>query len=424
MKLSNNIHVLYILLFLVGYLITPDVLLADTEQNTCLECHIEEEAMPEDFMMEDVHQRAGISCNGCHGGDSTSDDMDEAKTKESGYIGVPERKDIPAFCGSCHNRIEYMRVYQPRIPTNQEARYYSSKHGKMLLKGDEEVAQCTSCHSAHKILPVEDSRSMVHPVNIPATCNQCHGDQELMAKFGHKTDPYGEYALSVHGIALLEKGDTGSPSCNDCHGNHGAAPPGAESVTHICGSCHLNNLEFFKTSKMGQSLESSDYHSCESCHKNHAIMKPTDEMLNVSGSSICMDCHEEGDDGYITASILYDRISEVDSSFQQAQIALRNIQIKGMNDINISYLLRESNQNLIQVRTMVHSFDPELITEKAMEGLMLSQLAMEEAAKEIEEFNQRRIGFGISTLAFVLLAIALYLKIKLIERRRINTSTD
>ena len=30
---------------------------------------------------------------------------------------------------------------------------------------------------------------------------------------------------SVHGKALLEKGDLSAPTCNNCHGNHGAAPP-------------------------------------------------------------------------------------------------------------------------------------------------------------------------------------------------------
>ena len=97
---------------------------------------------------------------------------------------------------------------------------------------------------------------------------------------------------------------------------------------------------------------------------------------------------------------------------------MEDIQIKGMNDIDMGYLLQDSKQNLIQLRTLVHAFDSEAFIEKAEAGVALSNQAIDLADNEVREFYTRRRGFGISTLAFVLLAIALYLHIRYIDKSR------
>lgn len=151
------------------FLLSFSDLYAEEAVNTCLACHEENDIMPGDFHADDVHLHAEISCAGCHGGDPTADDMDESMSSESGYIGVPTRMEMPAFCGKCHSSIEYMRVFQPRIPTDQVDQYYTSTHGKKLLEGSKKVAECASCHTAHGILPAKDTRSSVHAFNIPQT---------------------------------------------------------------------------------------------------------------------------------------------------------------------------------------------------------------------------------------------------------------
>jgi predicted CXXCH cytochrome family protein len=417
MKRSKTL--LQCLLIFTGFGILGSAdLWAESQINTCLTCHVENDLMPADYLTEDVHQHAEISCVGCHGGDPLAEDMDESMSPEAGYIGIPTRQEMPEFCGKCHSKIEYMRVFQPRIPTDQVDQYYTSTHGKKLLAGDNKVAMCSSCHTSHGILSAKDTRSSVHAFNIPQTCNECHGDAELMATTSHGTNQYDDYAASVHGKALIESSDAGSPACNDCHGNHGAAPPGAESISHICGSCHLNNMEYFKTSVMGQLSQSAEYHSCEQCHGNHLIVIPTDELLNVNESSLCLECHSNGDEGYLAAEAMYTQITQADSLYQAAMVQMKDIQIKGMNDVEIQYVLKDSRQNLIQLRTMVHTFDPVQIAEKAAEGKELSAKAISLASMEISEFNQRRLGFGISTLAFVLLAFAVFLKIKQIDKNK------
>ena len=96
-----------------------------------------------------------------------------------------------------------------------------------------------SCHGAHGIQPVKDSRSPVSTRRVAETCNKCHGDAALMAGYKLPSDVYAKWKKSVHYAARTEKGDLSAPTCNSCHGNHGAAPPEVGSVVNVCGTCHV-----------------------------------------------------------------------------------------------------------------------------------------------------------------------------------------
>ena len=64
-----------------------------------------------------------------------------------------------------------MKHFNPSERVDQLAEYRTSGHGKTLLRGDESVATCVSCHGAHGILPVKDSgrRSTPRASPRPAT---------------------------------------------------------------------------------------------------------------------------------------------------------------------------------------------------------------------------------------------------------------
>jgi hypothetical protein len=305
-----------------------------------------------------------------------------------------------------------MRTYRPRIATDQVAQYYTSVHGQRLKVGDENVATCVSCHSSHYILPASDTRSTVHAFNIPATCNECHGNAELMSRYGIGSDQYSDYSQSVHGIALLENKDTGAPSCNDCHGNHGATPPNVESISHVCGTCHVNNMNYFQSSVMAEVFEEMEFHACEQCHGNHLIEKTSDKMVSTGKESLCTECHSEGDAGYQNAEAIYSNIYNLYSLYDSASTMAVEVKIKGMNDIDIEYKLKDANQSLIQARTLVHTFDTAKVKEKTDEGAAAAKEALNMANTEIDEYYTRRYGYGIATLIFLVLAAALFLKIR------------
>ncbi|VAX27999.1 hypothetical protein MNBD_IGNAVI01-97 [hydrothermal vent metagenome] len=381
-------------------------------QDECIKCHIENDMMPEHYTENDIHWQKGLSCAGCHGGDPKEIDEEKAMSKRNGFVGVPDKKEVPRFCGKCHSNLTEMQLYQARIPTDQESQYYVSIHGQQLKLGNKDVATCIDCHTSHEILPPSDTRSTVYAINIPKTCNKCHGNSELMSKYNLKSNQLKEYSKSVHGIALLEKQDVGAPACNDCHGNHGAKPPGVESISHVCGSCHINNMKYFNGSKMAKEFADMDIKACEECHGYHLINKPNDEMLNVDKSPICSDCHSEGEEGYDEAKMIYEKVKMLSFLYDSTKVRSAEVNIKGMNNIDIEYSLKNIKQDLIETRTLIHTFDTSKVFAKANEGILASYEAIKLADNEINEYFNRRLGYGIATIILILLAFALYLKIR------------
>ena len=73
-----------------------------SDKDYCVECHIAlggKAKEPADLIKDDVHFKRGLSCADCHGGDRTKDDFSEAKDPAAGFIGKPDRNNIPRFCG-------------------------------------------------------------------------------------------------------------------------------------------------------------------------------------------------------------------------------------------------------------------------------------------------------------------------------------
>jgi Cytochrome c3 len=435
-KYLNNtsalIGYIFTLLLLVSFSFAEDAINSDKQDSTvvtkefsnlpkddtCISCHIEEEEMPEGFNQYDIHMQAGLSCAGCHGGDNTIDDEDEAMDEDNGFVGAPDREDIPALCGKCHSSIEFMRDYQPRIATDQVEQYYTSIHGEKFKQGDENVATCTSCHSSHGIISAKDPRSTVYALNVPGTCKSCHSDKDYMADYNIPTDQYEKYAASVHGEALLDREDTGAPACNDCHGNHGTTPPGVASLAHVCGSCHVQNEEYFSQTQMAKEFAEDEMHACLECHGNHAVAKPTDDMVGIGEDAICMECHDVDEDGYFAADSIHTMLIQITAAYDSALSKLEEVKIIGMDDVEIGFLLQDAHQDIIHSRTLVHTFDPQRVKEKADVALKSSRDAIKLGIKELDDYDTRRMGLGVATLFITVLAIALFFKIRYIEEEQ------
>lgn len=417
---------IWIFLFpIVWILVSTEIISAQgtnplPQNDQCIICHKEKGLLPQDFKKSDIHMQEGLSCVGCHGGNSKATKRFDAESKANGFVGVPAPKDIPKFCGKCHSNIQIMRKFQPRIATDQVKQYYTSVHGKRLEKGDKKVAICSSCHSAHAILPASDSRSTTYSENVPGTCKKCHADAKYMSPYSIGTSQYEEFKKSVHGIALLEKHDTGAPACNDCHGNHGAIPPGESSISHICGSCHVQNMEYFVNSEMGKDFVDEDLHDCEECHDNHLIEKTNDEMVGVGENSLCMGCHDEGDEGYATADSIYFLLTSLKVNYDSAAVMQEKVRRIGLDDVDISFLLKDAHQALIEARTLVHTFETSRVEKKTKAGETLTTKALNLSFVAIKDFRFRRMGFGLATFFITLFAIALFFKIRQNEKNKIT----
>jgi len=389
--------------------------------DNCLDCHSGwEEAVdaPTKLIQRDVHFKAGLGCSDCHGGNPDLDDMDAVR-KSKGYKGIPPAREIPQFCSFCHSDPAYMVKHNPSLPTDQLEKYKTSIHGKRLFeKGDIKVANCVSCHSVHDIQSPEIPTSTVNAQNIPGTCAKCHAKADYMKEYGIPTDQYDGYIKSVHGQALLVKKETGAPACNSCHGNHGATPPGVTSLSAVCGLCHSLIADNFAKSPHKAALDAAGYPECETCHSNHYIEEPKLHWVGTSDSSLCVRCHaaDDGNHGFAVAAAIYDMISKMNKTYDMAISKIDEADRKGMMVTDERFALNEVKQAIIQTATEFHSLDTLVVAATTHTGIASSEKIYESGRAKIDDYFFRRKGLGIATLLITILAIALYLKIRSIEK--------
>ncbi len=341
--------------------------------NTCLDCHLdteENESGPAHLFKIDVHSKDGLTCASCHGGDPTAEDPDVAMSPQKGFIGVPDTRDIPKLCAKCHSDADYMKQFNPNISVDQYEQYLTSQHGKLLQRGDTKVATCISCHSVHDIRQVKDFNSPVYDQNVPKTCATCHADPEYMKEYGIPTNQYDEYVQSVHGKALLEKGDRGAPACNDCHGNHGAIPPGVSSISMVCGTCHVLNMELFQKSPKKAIFDELGEPGCETCHGNHGVQPTNDEMIGVQEGAVCANCHQdEKQKSYQKVKAMRAYLDELRTQAAVTDSLLTRAEEAGMEVSDARFDFTEVRNALVKSRGLIHAFDPDLLKQEVDKAL-------------------------------------------------------
>ena len=457
----------------------------------CLTCHETLGDKPSELFRRDVHFQKGVSCAGCHGGDASAEEMEQAMATEKGFIGVPKGDGISNACARCHsnatimvkqfnstlprNQLEvlsasvhgklsttgkehiaqcttchdahgivstkepgspvfplnvtktcakchadaaFMRMYNPALPIDQLDKYRASVHGMKNAHGDVKVAACASCHGSHDIRSASDVKSRVYALNLPTTCGACHANAKYMKGYRIPTDQVKRFSSSVHGKALLEKHDLGAPACNDCHGNHGAAPPGVESISKVCGTCHALNATLFASSPHKKAFDKRRLPECETCHGYHEIVAATDDLLGVSPEATCSRCHRESQNakGYLVAKTMRHLIDSLESTEKRADSLVADAEQKGMEVSEARFKLRDARQARLQSRTMVHAFNEEKFREVIGAGLNVSSIVAGEGQAAVDEYFFRRWGLGVATLIITIVAGSLYLTIRMIEK--------
>jgi predicted CXXCH cytochrome family protein len=170
----------------------------------CLQCHDQRE------YLVGVHghavQQAGLdvaaTCVSCHGAhDVQSSQMIGSRTK---------RRNVSFTCGKCHGRVA-------------EA-YRTSVHGAALMKDDNpDVPTCVDCHEPHG---TRDPNQTQFRVSSPEICGKCHGNAEMMSKYGLSTAVFSTYVADFHGTtaelfrAITPNQPLNQAVCYDCHGVH------------------------------------------------------------------------------------------------------------------------------------------------------------------------------------------------------------
>jgi len=135
---------------------------------TCAQCH-EQIAEAYEASVHGVAAGHGAReapvCTDCHG---------EHRILSPSEKGSPVyATNVPKMtCERCHGDLRLAEKYG--LPSDKVEAYEDSYHGLAAKAGKVTVANCSSCHGVHDILPSTDSRSHVSPANLAATCGKCH----------------------------------------------------------------------------------------------------------------------------------------------------------------------------------------------------------------------------------------------------------
>lgn len=388
--------------------------------NGCVECHtvLDDPRVtpPVKLFADDVHAKAGFTCVFCHGGDARQEDQEKAHDPAKGFIGKPKPQQIPELCGKCHSDAALMKQYDPSQRVDQLTEYRTSGHGKALAKGDTTVAECATCHGAHGIQPVKDSRSPVSPTKVAQTCNHCHGNAALMAAHKLPSDPYEKWSRSVHYRARVEKADLSAPTCNSCHGNHGAAPPQVGSVANVCGTCHVTFADQFKLSPHWEPFQDMGLPGCVACHENHEIVKPSEAFLAEGEQSKCSSCHEAGSPGARAAAAMRADLVGLDGEIRRASQLVDRAEEAGMEVSKVRFDLVSATNALTKARSEVHLFRPSAVHGAVAEGLAVARKAAAGGEARLKERDFRQRGLFVS-LGLILLSMAALI-VRIRERDR------
>ncbi len=312
----------------------------------CGDCHSEEQKQ----YSASVHGRKAAAgdayapgCKSCHG---THDIL-----RPTNPNAPTATMEVPRLCGSCHREGTTVSLTRQIPQTNILANYMDSIHGEGLFKrGLIVTAVCTSCHTAHFVLPHTDPRSSIAKQNISKTCTHCHAQIETV----HRKVIRGE---------LWEKQPDLIPACVDCHSPHkvrkvfytqgmadqdclrchsdpnlkgthngqtvslftskdelahsrhakiacvqchtGGDPADATRACRTiaakvdCSICHAEVVDQYRESKHGQlsAQGSPDAPACQDCHSPHGTLSKNDSTsptFSRNVPALCANCHRTG----------------------------------------------------------------------------------------------------------------------------------
>ena len=333
----------------------------------CVSCHADIKEVPHPDKL------ARVECGSCHGDEEKQYAASvHGKKTAAGDVYAPGCKschgthnvlrpgtpgsptstmEIPRLCGSCHREGTAVSLTRKIPQTNILGNYMDSIHGEGLFKrGLIVAAVCTSCHTAHFVLPHTDPRSSIAKQNIAKTCTKCHAQIEIV----HRKVIRGE---------LWEKQSHMIPACVDCHSPHKVrkvfysqgmadqdclrchADPNlkgtrngetvsmftdAKELAHsrhakiACGQCHTGGdpsqtrpcrtiapkvdcsichaavVDQYKESRHGQlsALGSPDAPTCQDCHSPHGTLSKNDlnsPTFSRNVPALCARCHRTGE---------------------------------------------------------------------------------------------------------------------------------
>jgi predicted CXXCH cytochrome family protein len=137
-------------------LYTPDASAQADMRNQCATCHAslsdEKLSAPPKATAGDVHDKAGVQCAGCHGGNASATGKAAAHDSAHGFRGKPSGATI---CATCHVLLD--------------EKFKTSAHAQIFERA------CVECHSNHGVKKPGDA---LLGTTSETVCASCHSEKD------------------------------------------------------------------------------------------------------------------------------------------------------------------------------------------------------------------------------------------------------
>lgn len=214
---------------------------------------------PRDFSIAQAE-----ACRRCHFDKYT-------KTLESIHYAILRQGNLNApVCTDCHGSHTVVQARADKLKSSKRCgkchqdvygTYTKSVHGSALInENNTDVPICADCHTAHSI---QGAHTQDYRDKVPEICGKCHGNSELMKKYGLYPGVVNSYLQDFHGVTLKfyqgqknGSADEGSrkaiATCVDCHGIHDITKTTGPTTNIVkdrlkarCQKCHAGATEEF-----------------------------------------------------------------------------------------------------------------------------------------------------------------------------------
>ena len=156
-RLSTFVCALWLYAFSAGAF-DAGVRVSAQNADSCVACHRQQKdraGQVVSIYQTSTHSRAGIKCDGCHGGDSSQ--SEKTKAHDGHFITRPDTRATLEMCGACHR--------QP-LDFFKGSRHVAARPNAARL-------DCVECHGVHGIGAASES------FRWPQFCAGCHGLEYL-----------------------------------------------------------------------------------------------------------------------------------------------------------------------------------------------------------------------------------------------------
>ena len=153
---------------------------------------------------------------------------------------------------------------------------------------------------------------------------------------------------------------------------------------------------------------------------DHAIAKTHDSILAAGPQSLCTECHRQyarnNPECTATAASFHTSLTQMDQARNDFDVTAERLAMKGLDVDPMHDRLNELADNLKQARSHIHSFSKSGFERVAAPGQKAVQIISRQVEEAKAEYRMRQVGLAASITLIGFVMLALYLKLRQLER--------